>query len=225
MAGSFRTGFGVAIGLVIGLIVAGVFIFVGCPMMVCGGLAAVGVAGSEAERAQREKSQSTQPMREPDHRDQSAIDSHSPVGDGAATSTKKNVKAEPAPLGAAAKKRFIASAKAAVEYLSSATPEERDARLNQLRGVKVRWLGTVARKPSKQGNGYDLVARCDGVRVLCVFADKPADRILALKKGTRIAVYGRAIDLADVPKHGPTISLQTDTIRPLKSKPATAQAD
>lgn len=226
MAGGFRSGFGVAFGVVIGLVVAAGLVFFGCPMLVCGGLGAIGIAASEADRAQRESTQSP-PVQEtrPDvGRASEPIQAlqKQPAGDSQSDDARTVIQAKPKlqrpppTIDDETAKRVATSAKAALSFLSKGPEIDSGKRFNLVRQTKVRWVGSVTGTVKKEDGNFNLIARCSGVRVQCTFEKTPPDRIMALKKDTRIAVYGTMFDFEDVPKRGPTIKLWADQVNTFK---------
>lgn len=223
MAAGFRSGFGVAFGIIFGLVVAGILVFVGCPMLVCGGLGVIGIAASEAERAQREAAQPTPAIEAQEQGDRAFATNHSTDTTAAQAAKQKPILDIAKPPGTAKGKKLAASAKETLKYLSAVDGEERVALVDGLEAVKVRWVGDVARRVAQKDGQYDLIARCNGARVRCLFDKRPAAAIAGLKRDRRIIVYGTVIGLEDVPKMGPTLQLTVEKVKTLK--PTTTAPD
>ncbi|OWY70606.1 hypothetical protein B7486_13385 [cyanobacterium TDX16] len=104
------------------------------------------------------------------------------------------------------------SARSTLNRLASTAENDRDNELDAMRTVSVRWVGSVARIAKQSGDRYDMIARCEGVRVRCVFNGKPNAKTVKLKQKTRVAVYGKVSGFETDPKHGSTIILSTDKV-------------
>lgn len=206
------SGFRLGCGLVIGVFVGLVILVVGCPMMMCGGLGAIGLAASEADAARREQ-EAAERRAEAERQAKQADWEASQSPPASRPSPKSNTAIS---LDSS---RLERSPKQAIGVLSSAGESDRIALVESIQGVKVRWVGSVARVTKKTGNHFELIARCDGVRVRCRFEGKPPSKVMELRQKARVAVYGVVVGYELDPNRGPSIILNADRINGVTRKP------
>ncbi len=219
MAGSVRTGVGLAFGLLIGLILLAVGFFVVIPAMCI--TAVVGTAAMAEKGEDAKESQALARQKELVGSQRTTMKKNEPVNQRAATTSPA------APLTLDVKKTHDS-----IAYLTNICRDAEPAIIDEIAkkavGMEVRWEAKV-RIPfagtESKGGTIQLVR--GKAFINCDLNFFPADRIVALKKQEEAVVYGRISALKKDANGRLIVQVSTDKLNALiarKSK-TTSQPD